>query len=393
MCRESGRRGEEEGEQLMRKLGAVAALVLAGLLLGALAVQAAESAQAGTSTVPPKNLKKVGDHWTPWNPPAAGPDSYIIQKGDTLWDLSGKWLGNPHLWPQIWDLNRYVEDSHWIYPGDPLGVPGKPTVVPPGGPPPAPPTEETGAAEAPAQEQPAAPQAPPPPPPTPLLPVADASDVYCSGMIEPQHQASDLWVIGRETEREYPAQGDVVYLSHGRDQGIVAGSTFQVQRVTGEVLHPATRGGLGVYVARLARLRILAVQETTSTAVIEQSCAPIHKGDEAVAWVEIPIPRLASMPKFDRWDATPSGGPDGYVVMARDNLPAVGGGYVMFTDLGSAKGLMPGSVVRVYRDQDGLPRMNLGQGVVLETAQDTSAVKVTLAVKEIAIGDRVELER
>jgi len=120
----------------------------------------------------------------------------------------------------------------------------------------------------------------------------------------------------------------------------------------------------------------------------------IVDNDEVVPWREIPIPRIASLPKFDRWNASPSGGPDGYVVATRDDLPAVGGGYVLFTDLGSAKGLRPGNVLRIYREQQqGLPRLMLGQGVVVEAEQETSAVKVAVAVKEIKIGDRVELER
>ena len=57
---------------------------------------------------------------------AAAPETHTVRKGDTLWDLANKWLGDPHLWPQVWDQNRYILDSHWIYPGDPLAVPGKP---------------------------------------------------------------------------------------------------------------------------------------------------------------------------------------------------------------------------------------------------------------------------
>jgi hypothetical protein len=374
----------------MRKMGAVAALILAALTTSAVAVRADDRVPAGTPTHPPRNLKDVGGHWTPWNPPPAGPDSYIIQRGDTFWDLAGKWLGNPHLWPQIWDLNRYVLDSHWIYPGDPLGVPGKPTVVPPGGPPPA--AEEQPGTEAAPEQHPAAPAAPPPAPPAPLVPVGDLADVYCSGAIDPDHKAPGLSVAGRETEREHAAQGDVIYLNRGRDEGIQPGTTYQVERPTGPVLHPATRAGLGTFVARLGKIRVLAVQEQTSTAVIEQSCAPIQDNDEVVPWREIPIPRIASLPKFDRWNATPSGGPDGYVVATRDNLSSVGSGYVIFTDLGRAKGLRPGAVLRVFRDQQGLPRMMLGQAVILEAEGGTSAAKVTLAVKEINIGDRVELE-
>ena len=115
----------------MRKSGAVVVLIACLTVASQAIVQGAES-----SHHPPQNLKLVGDHWTPWDPPPAGPGAYIIQKGDTLWDLAEAWLGDPFLWPQIWDENRYILDSHWIYPGDPLVVPGKPTVVPDGGPPP-----------------------------------------------------------------------------------------------------------------------------------------------------------------------------------------------------------------------------------------------------------------
>ena len=103
-------------------------------ILAAMVAVAAIPASADTPT-PPTDLKLVGDHWTPWDPPEAGPDSYIIKKGDTLWDLAAEWLDDPYLWPQIWDENRYILDSHWIYPGDPLVIPGRPNVVPDDGPP------------------------------------------------------------------------------------------------------------------------------------------------------------------------------------------------------------------------------------------------------------------
>lgn len=50
------------------------------------------------------------------------PETYIVQEGDTLWDISTVFLRDPWFWPEIWFKNPQVEDPHLIYPGDTLAI-------------------------------------------------------------------------------------------------------------------------------------------------------------------------------------------------------------------------------------------------------------------------------
>jgi len=60
------------------------------------------------------------------------PERYVVVKGDTLWDISKRFLNDPWLWPSVWHINPGIRNPHLIYPGDIIVmyiVDGKPYIT------------------------------------------------------------------------------------------------------------------------------------------------------------------------------------------------------------------------------------------------------------------------
>ncbi len=401
------------------------------------------------STRPPRPLKKVGDHWTPYDPPdpeSFGKDAtlHIIVPGDTLWDLADLAFGNPYLWPQIWNENRYILDSHWIYPGDPLLLPARPTVitevVPQGqaGAPPvaAPAVAEDTTPEVPVAEQPedAEPEpvaeqgtmeeAPSGPRTAPAENWAhsDEGDVRCGGYVAPKDSRMEFFIANQDNANKVGlTEGDIVYVARSKRGALPEpGTEFSIVLREAEVRHPISNRLLGHYYKRSGTLRILASQEETALAKIVVACDYIRTGFELVPLI-VATPPDAPAPAFDRHGALDQSKPSGHVVHTGDNMERVGTGYLVDINLGYEDGLKPGDFLKIYvptqpfdqypalkydyqwdnqrfqsvslrkDNRDVPPPQIIGQLVVLTTEKRTATAKIIYAVNEIEVGHQVEL--
>lgn len=391
----------------------IAALSL--VLVATAALQAAD--------VPPSNLHLVGDHWTAWNPPTSLPPDakvHVVVPGDTLWDLSRQYLGNPYLWPQIWERNQYVLDAHWIYPGDPIVVGINVT-----------PADAVGAMEteevAPAQmaETAAEPQAaasrvdaaaarrntP--------VPLGSESDIYCTGYIGELEETFPTTVIGSEYETLVPrldslqiwtqatgstfggaattlkyelSVGDILYLDGGRAAGLSPGQVYMAVEPKYPVRHPATRDVIGRFYAYQGRVRVLTVQEDRAIAEIVQSCSGIHVGatlrpfePEPVPLARRPTPRPFNDPTTADLSAAPA------IVLADSTLFTLGQDHVVFIDRGEGDDVYPGDMFTIYRESGrGLPPVAVGELAVLSVRERSAVAKILESRFPVHLGDRLE---
>ena len=341
---------------------------------------------------------KIAAHASRWDYPkeiavAQGTQLHIVQKGDTLWDLGTKYLGNPFAWPQIWELNKWVKDPHWIYPGDPLLVDGSRGVVPQGR------EEETETPEV-AELQPDLRRVPKPTLEEYAYSFQDFIQMpfLVRGTAEAHFKTvGAVRISGKQDKtKNLVGDGDIVYLGGGSNNGLKAGDRFVITKVHARrFYHPDDRNRrqpMGDILQQVGVLRVTRTFAGHSIAIVERSLDGILVGEWAA-----PFQEPANIVNRLRTDtASPVAVKDaaGRIVFIRESRTVAGGGDMIIMDQGAKAGYKVGDVllgVRLTPLDTGknAPNTNflLGQVIVVRADEGTSTCRVLRTREEMVIGD------
>ena len=200
------------------------------------------------------------------------------------------------------------------------------------------------------------------------LRVAGKSSLYCAGYIRYQRLSHMPEIVGAEEEQEQRtyADGDIVYLNAGSQQGIKEGQNFQIIRPRGDVkgVHKQKLGFLGTYIQEIGQLQVFKVRENTSAAQITFTCDAALLGDLLAPVPDRESPLHRAEEDLDRF-ADPTGKQNGRLMMAKDNREMVTRNDIVYIDLGSEDQIKRGDYLTIYRP--------LGTGNVTRVDNEESA--------------------
>ncbi len=225
-------------------------------------------------------------------------DEYTIKKGDTLWDISSKFLKDPFLWPKLWQGNPYITNPHWIYPGQSIRLSPFEDLKKVEGTPPQEeskkvvgeekPKEAIGEVEVKKVEPPAIEKKP--------EVVVEAKPIETKPTFYPEARSAgflsevDLEGIGivldSKEGKTLMSQEDILYLAFKTSEPIMIGDKFTIFRASEEVRHPITDQKMGRKIHILGNIKIIDKNENFFTAKIIENFDAILKGDRIHSYMK-----------------------------------------------------------------------------------------------------------
>jgi hypothetical protein len=305
------------------------------------------------------------------------PETHVVRKGDTLWEISAYYFRNAWDWPKLWSYNPSITNPHWIYPGDLVRLrPEQEEVTPVVAPPEAAPTAKKKA---------------------PLR----SSGIFLrqTGFVEPQELKVAGTIVGSKEEKIMLGTLDEAYVSFKSERPFHVGERYTIYQPMNEVRHPTTGKKLGqiVQIFGEAEVRLVTKGNIARCAIVD-STDPIERGFRVG-----PLRRQFKVvePKALHDDF------EGQVVAILRPSEMISADEIVFLDRGQKDGVEVGNRFFVTRRGDGYlpllsrgpiddkryPRENIAEVLVVDLRDRLATGLVLKSVKETRVGDRVEGRR
>ncbi len=330
---------------------------------------------------------------------ADAPNRYEVKKGDTLWDLSGRYLKSPEQWRRIWAANKQVKNPHLIYPGDILllcVIQGETLVG-----------IDTGAGCAGIERDMQAnntnsPTAAPSQnititplndsiPAIPLSAIASWLDKVL--IVSPDDFDHTPYVLASKKSNLVTGAGDTVYAT---GVPLIPGQRYGIYRKGEPYIDPATKNTVGIEVTQVASgiVSKVAANGVSSIDLLESYGSEVREGDRVFVELADNI-----RPVFYPKPANVNRG--GQIIRVMDSISSAAVGGVIAINLGYENGAEAGDVLTVYnagalvRDiYDNvkpvrLPSEQTGHVMVFKTFNKISYAYVLDSELPLKVGDKL----
>ena len=330
---------------------------------------------------------------------ASAPHVYVVKKGDTLWDISGKFLSSPWRWKEIWASNRHVKNPHWIYPGDRLllcTLDGHPLIG----------KDEGDGCEGVIRRHRGGASLQPQVRveslnnTIPVIPLSQIEQWLDHGLIvSPDSIQNTPYILGSADNRVITAKGQTVYV---RGNGIQAGQSYGIFRESDPYTVVDTTGKRSVKVVKAIELVEVAAgtavateNDVTTLELTDSYNSEVRRGDHV-------LPRYnPELPTLFYPTATNEITEGGQIVRVMGSIGTAAQRSVVTIDRGSMQGAKTGHVLSIFQQGEvvrdpktheaiKLPNQRVGNLMIFKTFDQYSYAYVLDSSLPIKVGAAVQ---
>ncbi|MCB1749342.1 MAG: LysM peptidoglycan-binding domain-containing protein [Gammaproteobacteria bacterium] len=257
------------------------------------------------------------------------PQAYTVVKGDTLWDIAGRFLARPWQWPDIWEVNPQIANPNLIYPGDVIALTykdGRPVLGL---------VADRNVKLSPTIRESRHDDRVQPIPLDAVEPFLSRPRVVSSSELE-----NAAYIVGSQDEHLAYGNGHRIY---ARGLAQAAANKFSIYREGHAYVDPDSGETLGYEAEHVGDARVERFGDP-ATLIITRAYKEILKGDRLVAEEEIEVPEFVPH--------APAAAVDGKILSIVDGLRQVSQYQVVVLNRGASDGLEAGHVLAVYQKGD-----------------------------------------